>query len=91
MALGKSSIELARTSLAAIRTNCDMAEQSNKDFITLFNDPNFQKFVSETNKGKELQNQLQSLSNWIGSMCSTVESLSARTDRFLNTQESLNQ
>ncbi len=91
MALGRSSIEQARTSLAAIRANCDMAEQSNKDFISLFNDPNFQKFVNETNKGKELQSQLESLSNWIGSMCSTVETLSGRTERFLNTQESLNQ
>ena len=91
MALGRSSIEQARTSLAAIRTNCDMAAQSNTDFINLFNDPNFQKFVSETNKGKELNAQLNALSKWIQSMCSTVETLSGRTERFLNTQESLNQ
>ena len=91
MALGRSSIEQARTSLSTIRANCELAESSNKDFINLFNDPNFQKFVKETNKGKELQNQLQSLSNWIESMCGTVETLSTRTENFLNNQETLNQ
>jgi len=91
MALGKSSIEQARVSLGTIRANCDLAETSNKEFITLFNDANFQKFVRETNKGKELSEQLKSLSDWINSMCGTVESLSNRTERFLNNQESLNQ
>ena len=91
MALGRTSIESARASLGTIRSNCNLAVESNKDFIFLYNDPNFQKFVKETNKGKELQEQLQSLSDWIGSMCETVETLSNRTERFLNTQETLNQ
>ena len=91
MALGRSSIEQARAALATIRANCEAAAQSNTDFINLFNDPNFQKFVSETNKGKELNSQFNYLSNWIESMCGTVESLSGRTERFLNNQESLNQ
>ena len=52
MALGSSSIEQARISLSTIRANCELAESSNKDFINLFNDPNFQKFVNRFDDGR---------------------------------------
>ncbi len=90
MALGKSNIENARNSLGVIASKTEDARNSNKAFLDLFNDANFQKFVSETNKGKVLNDQLVALQKWLESLCSTVDDLKDKTNGYLNNQESLN-
>lgn len=90
MALGKSNIEKARQSLDNIANKLASAQDNNESFLELFNDVNFQKFVSETNKGTLLNDQLVSLKKWINSMCVTVEDLKAKTELYLNNQETLN-
>ena len=90
MALGNSAIQNAREALNTIKLSVDNADLSNKDFVKLFEDANFQTFVKETNKGQSLNEQLKSLSEWVTSMCSTVEALKDATDSYLTTQENLN-
>ena len=90
MALGSSAIQNAREALNTIKTSVDNADVSNKDFAGLFEDANFQTFVKETNKGQSLNEQLKSLSDWVTSMCSTVEALRDATDSYLTTQENIN-
>ena len=90
MALGANAIQNARDSLNVIRKNLDAASTSNKDFMNLFNDANFQKFVRETNKGKTLNDQLKALSDWLTSLESVVQSLDDKTNKYLSTQDSLN-
>ncbi len=90
MALGKTAIQNANDSLNNIRKNLDAASKSNKDFINLFSDANFQKFVMETNKGKTLNDQLKALSDWLTSLESVIQSLDDKTKKYLSTQDSLN-
>ena len=90
MALGKTAIQNARDSLNVIKKNLDSASTSNREFINLFNDANFQKFVRETNKGKTLNDQLKALSDWLTSLESVVQSLDEKTSKYLSTQDSLN-
>ena len=91
MALGGPAIERARESMRVIEQNLESASISNDDFKKLFNDPNFQKFVKDTNRGKTLNEQLNSLSNWMTSMEQVVESLDEKTNRYLATQDSINE
>ena len=90
MALGTTAIQNARDSLNVIKKNLDAASTSNREFINLFNDANFQKFVRETNKGKTLNDQLKALSDWLTSLESVVQSLDDKTSKYLSTQDSLN-
>jgi hypothetical protein len=90
MALGTTAIQNARDSLNVIKKNLDAASTSNREFINLFNDANFQKFVKETNKGKTLNDQLKALSDWLTSLESVVQSLDEKTSKYLSTQDSLN-
>jgi hypothetical protein len=90
MALGTTAIQNARDSLNVIKKNLDAASTSNREFINLFNDANFQKFVKETNKGKTLNDQLKALSDWLTSLESVVQSLDDKTSKYLSTQDSLN-
>jgi hypothetical protein len=90
MALGKTAIQNANDSLNNIRKNLDAASKSNKDFINLFSDANFQKFVMETNKGKTLNDQLKALSDWLTSLEGVIQSLDDKTKKYLSTQDSLN-
>ncbi len=90
MALGTTAIQNARDSLNVIKKNLDSASTSNREFINLFNDANFQKFVRETNKGKTLNDQLKALSDWLTSLESVVQSLDDKTSKYLSTQDSLN-
>ena len=80
MALGTTAIQNARDSLNVIKKNLDAASTSNREFINLFNDANFQKFVRETNKGKTLNDQLKALSDWLTSLESVVQSLDDKTN-----------
>jgi len=90
MALGTTAIQNARDSLNIIKKNLDAASTSNREFISLFNDANFQKFVQETNKGKSLNDQLKALSDWLTSLETVVQSLEDKTNKYLSTQDSLN-
>ena len=90
MALGATAIQNARDSLNIIKKNLDAASTSNREFISLFNDANFQKFVQETNKGKSLNDQLKALSDWLTSLETVVQSLEDKTNKYLSTQDSLN-
>lgn len=90
MALGTTAIQNARDSLNIIKNNLDAASTSNREFISLFNDANFQKFVQETNKGKSLNDQLKALSDWLTSLETVVQSLEDKTNKYLSTQDSLN-
>ena len=90
MALGNSAIQNARTSLGTLKTSVDNLDLNNKDFVKVFEDVNFQTFVKETNKGQSLNEQLRALSEWVTSMCSTVEALRDATESYLTTQENLN-
>ncbi len=90
MALGATAIQNARDSLNVIKKNLDAASTSNREFISLFNDANFQKFVQETNKGKSLNDQLKALSDWLTSLETVVQSLEDKTNKYLSTQDSLN-
>ena len=91
MALGKTAITNARTSLSNVKSKIDEARTTNESFKKLFNDVNFQMFVKETNKGKQLNDHLTSLSEWMESMCSLMENLSTKTDTYLTKQESYNE
>ena len=90
MALGNTGINAARSELATIESKVAAARQSNQNFIKLYNDENFQKFVADTPKGKLINEQLQQLSKWIDSMCDTVSNLKAKSETYLAQQESLN-
>ena len=90
MALGTTAIQNARDSLNVIKKNLDAASTSNREFINLFNDANFQKFVRETNKGKTLNDQLKALSDWLTSLEGVIQSLDDKTKKYLSTQDSLN-
>ena len=91
MALGGPAIERARESMRVIEKNLESASVSNDEFKKLFNDPNFHKFVKDTNRGKTLNEQLNSLSEWMTSMEQVVESLDEKTNRYLSTQDSINE
>ena len=90
MALGNSGIAAARQELSTVGAKVVAARSSNQNFIKLYNDQNFQKFVAETNKGAVINQQLQQLSKWIDSMCDTIESMKSKTESYLSQQESLN-
>ena len=90
MALGSSGIAAARQELSTVSAKVAAARQSNQSFIKLYNDQNFQKFVSETTKGSVVNQQLQQLSKWIDSMCDTIDSMKSKTESYLAQQESLN-
>lgn len=90
MALGSSGINAAREELKKISDKVNNARNSNQKFIKLYGDANFQKFVSETNKGQTINDQLQKLSKWIDSMCDTVDNMRSKTESYLAQQESLN-
>ncbi len=90
MALGNSGIAAARNELSTISAKVAAARATNESFKKLFNDANFQKFVAETNKGTVINEQLQKLSEWSASLCETVESMTAKTQNYLDHQESLN-
>ena len=91
MALGGPAIQKARDSLRIIEKNLDSASTSNDEFKKLFNDANFQKFVHDTNKGKTLNEQLNALSDWMTSMEQVVQSLDEKTNRYLATQDEINE
>ncbi len=90
MALGKSAIENARTSLKNVNSKVTEARETNKKFRELFNDPNFQVFVKETNKGKQLNEHLTDLANWMDRLCDAMEKLDTRTETYLARQERFN-
>ena len=56
----------------------------------LFNDPNFQVFVKETNKGKQLNEHLTELADWMDRLCDAMEKLDTRTETYLARQERFN-
>ena len=63
---------------------------SNDAFRDLFNDPNFQVFVKETNKGKQLNEHLTELADWMDRLCDAMEKLDTRTETYLARQERFN-
>ena len=90
MALGKSAIDNARTSLKTVTSKITDARDTNKKFRDLFNDPNFQVFVKETNKGKQLNEHLTELADWMNRLCDAMEKLDTRTETYLAKQERYN-
>ncbi len=90
MALGKTAIENARTSLKNVNSKITEVRETNKNFRELFNDPNFQVFVKETNKGKQLNEHLTDLANWMDRLCDAMEKLDTRTETYLARQERFN-
>jgi hypothetical protein len=90
MALGKSGISAARSELQNISNEVRIAEEANMHFIQLFMDPDFQTFAEETGYGSQILNQLEALAKWMGEMCSTIETLTSKTNSYLNRQEELN-
>ena len=91
MALGKTAIANARTSLNNVKNKVSDTRSTNKSFKELFDDPNFKVFVKETNKGAQLNQHLTDLANWIDQMSDLMDSLSTKTDTYLTKQESYNE
>lgn len=90
MALGKTGVETARYHLSSMSKNVIEAEKSNAEFIKLFKDDNFQKFVNETNKGAAINQQLQLLSDCITKVCSIINDMESKTENYLSIQEGIN-
>lgn len=90
MALGKSGIAAAREELNTIGSKVAEARVANDSFIKLYSDVNFQKFVSETDKGSLINEQLQNLAKWTASMCDTVDNMRKNSEKYLDQQEALN-
>lgn len=90
MALGKSGIAAAREELNTIGSKVAEARVANDSFIKLYSDVNFQKFVSETDRGSLINEQLQNLAKWTASMCDTVDNMRKNSEKYLDQQEALN-
>lgn len=90
MALGSSGIANVRNKINEIEARIRTVQSSNANFINLYKDENFQKFVLDTKKGDTINLQLQQLSKWVDSMCSTIRTMESRTENFLIRQEELN-
>lgn len=90
MALGKSGIAAAREELNTIGSKVAEARVTNDSFIKLYSDVNFQKFVSETDRGSLINEQLQNLAKWTASMCDTVDNMRKNSEKYLDQQEALN-
>ena len=90
MALGKSGIAAAREELNTIGSKVAEARVANDSFIKLYSDVNFQKFVSETDRGSLINEQLQNLAKWTASMCDTVDNMRKHSEKYLDQQEALN-
>ena len=90
MALGLPGIEAARAELEFIGNAVTDAREDNTIFINFYNDGNFQKFVSQTKKGDLMNEQLNTLSNWIDKICNVIEDLKKESEIYLREQEEIN-
>ena len=90
MALGLPGIEAAREGLVIIGNAVTDAREDNTIFINFYNDGNFQKFVSQTKKGDLMNEQLNTLSNWIDEICNVIEDLKKESEIYLRQQELIN-
>ena len=90
MALGSTGIAAAREELGNIGKAVQNAKEANKRFINLYKDDNFQKFVSQTARGADRNDQLVKLSSWIDSMCSVIEKLKNESENYIAEQERIN-
>lgn len=90
MALGQSGIASVREDLALMEQKIEQAKQNRQELINLASDPNFQKFAEDTNKGREINEQIQELTEWIDKMCVVLDSMKNSTKEFLNEQETIN-
>ena len=90
MALGSQGIEAARDGLKIIGKAVTDAREDNTIFINFYNDGNFQKFVSQTKKGDSMNEQLNTLSNWIDKICNVIEDLKNESEIYLREQEEIN-
>ncbi len=90
MALGSTGIAAAREELGNIGKAVQNARETNERFINLYKDDNFQKFVSQTARGADTNDQLVKLSSWIDSMCSVIEKLKNESENYIAEQERIN-
>ena len=87
MALGNSGIASAREVLATVRSNVDHAMETNRQFMNMYQNEDFQMFVNDTKIGANINAQLTELSKWISELCSSVNSTISVTQSMLIQQE----
>lgn len=91
MALGRTAIMAARSELRNVMSQINTAHEMNANFINLYTDDNFQKFVNDTQTGTIINDQLRQLSTYVNKMCSTITNMEAQAQSHLNYQEQLNE
>ncbi len=90
MALGRSAIAEARGNIRRIRQNVDEIRENSTQIRSLFEDANFQKFVSESNYGASINEALNQLIKFTGTdLNGMIEGMCSSTESFLNHQEYL--
>lgn len=89
MAMGRDSIAECRSDVSYF--NSSWENQNYKaTYESIQGDPEYQKFVSQTELGKELNVKLGSMLDLYGELWNTLGDLGDKTRAFLNVQEALN-
>jgi hypothetical protein len=91
MALATSTIENGRFRTASMKEESQKLVETCEAILKLFaSNPDYSKYASGTKSGARYDSKFRSLVNQIKDMNSVIQSLSSKTDNFLNKQEELN-
>jgi hypothetical protein len=89
MAMGRETIEQCRNTINYF--NNGWSNQAYKNYLQeLLNDVEYQKFITQTDIGKVLNEKLIQTIELYGVLWNTLGELGDKTRAFLNNQESLN-
>lgn len=89
MAMGRDSIAECRSDVSYF--NSSWENQNYKaTYESIQGDPEYQKFISQTELGKELNVKLGAMLDLYGELWNTLGELGDKTRLFLNAQEALN-
>jgi hypothetical protein len=89
MAMGRDSITQCRSDVAYFNNSWENPNYK-AVFDSIQGDPEYSKFIEQTDLGKELNTKLGAMLDLYGSLWNTLGELGDKTRSFLNVQEALN-
>lgn len=89
MAMGRDSISECRSDVSYFNSKWENPSYK-ATYESIQGDPEYQKFVSQTELGKELNVKLGAMLDLYGELWNTLGDLGDKTRAFLNVQEALN-
>ena len=90
MAMGKKSISDCRSNVNLLNDIITSNTDYNQAFNNIKSDAEYQKFISQTEIGKVLDEKLIKSLELYGRLWESLEGLVGKTNKFLDAQEALN-